>query len=69
MSPSPPADHDRLLELLADRTLVGLDAGEQQELESLLQANPISTRNVWTAPPPCWTGRPRPATRNLCRSN
>ena len=40
MTPSPPADHDRLLELLADRTLVGLDAGEQQELESLLQANP-----------------------------
>ncbi|MCU0874478.1 MAG: anti-sigma factor, partial [Pirellulaceae bacterium] len=36
------ADHDRLLELLADRTLVGLDADEQQELESLLQANPES---------------------------
>ncbi len=40
MTPLPPVDHDRLLELLADRTLVGLDAGEQQELESLLQANP-----------------------------
>jgi anti-sigma-K factor RskA len=40
MTPSPPADHDRLLELLADRALVGLDVGEQHELESLLQANP-----------------------------
>jgi anti-sigma-K factor RskA len=40
MTPSPHADHDRLLELLADQTLVGLDAAERQELESLLRANP-----------------------------
>ena len=40
MTPSPPADHDRLLELLAERALVGLDADQQHELESLLQAHP-----------------------------
>ena len=40
MTPSPHSDHDRLLELLADRALVGLDADEQHELESLLQAHP-----------------------------
>ncbi len=40
MTPSPHSDHDRLLELLADRALVGLDADEQHELDSLLQAHP-----------------------------
>jgi hypothetical protein len=40
MTPSPHSDHDRLLELLAEQALVGLDADEQHELESLLQAHP-----------------------------
>jgi hypothetical protein len=40
MTPSPHSDHDRLLELLAERALVGLDADQQHELESLLQAHP-----------------------------
>ena len=40
MTPSPHADHDRLLELLAERALDGLDADQQHELESLLQAQP-----------------------------
>ena len=40
MTPSPHSNHDRLLELLAERALVGLDADEQHELESLLQAHP-----------------------------
>ena len=40
MTPSPHSDHDRLLELLAERALVGLDADQQRELESLLQTHP-----------------------------
>ncbi len=40
MNPSPHSAHDRLLELLADRALVGLGSDEQHELESLLQAHP-----------------------------
>lgn len=40
MKPTDSSDHDRLLELLADQTLAGLDADQQRELESLLQANP-----------------------------
>jgi hypothetical protein len=40
MTPSPHSDHDRLLELLAERALVGLDADQQRPLESLLQAHP-----------------------------
>lgn len=39
MKPSDSSDSDRLLELLADQALVGLDADQQRELESLLQAN------------------------------
>ncbi len=40
MTPSPHSDHDRLLELLAERALVGLDADQQHELDSLLQTQP-----------------------------
>ena len=40
MTPSPHSDHDRLLELLAERALVGLETDQQNELESLLQAQP-----------------------------
>jgi hypothetical protein len=40
MTPSPHSDHDRLLELLAERALVGLETDQQRELESLLQAHP-----------------------------
>jgi hypothetical protein len=40
MTPSPHSDHDRLLELLAERALVGLDADQQRQLESLLQTHP-----------------------------
>ena len=40
MTPSPHSDHDRLLELLAERVLVGLDAVQQHELDSLLQTHP-----------------------------
>ncbi|TVS20546.1 MAG: hypothetical protein EA424_03430 [Planctomycetaceae bacterium] len=40
MTPSPHSDHDRLLELLAERVLVGLDADQQHELDSLLQTQP-----------------------------
>ncbi len=40
MTPSPHSDHDRLLELLAERALVGLDAVQQHELDSLLQTHP-----------------------------
>lgn len=40
MTPSPHSDHDRLLELLAERALVGLDADQQRELESSLQTHP-----------------------------
>ena len=40
MTQSPHFDHDRLLELLAERALVGLDADQQRELESLLQRHP-----------------------------
>jgi hypothetical protein len=40
MTPSSHSDHDRLLELLAERALVGLDADQQCELESLLQTHP-----------------------------
>lgn len=40
MKPSNSSDADRLLELLADQTLVGLDADQQRELESLMQAKP-----------------------------
>jgi anti-sigma-K factor RskA len=40
MTPSPDSDHDRLLELLAERALVSLDADQQRQLESLLQTHP-----------------------------
>jgi hypothetical protein len=40
MPPSSHCDHDRRLELLAERGLVGLDADQQRELESFLQARP-----------------------------
>jgi len=40
MNSSYPSDHDRMLELLADQAIGGLDAAEQTELKSLLQANP-----------------------------
>ena len=40
MTRSPHSDHDRLLELLAERALVGLDADQQRELELLLQTHP-----------------------------
>jgi anti-sigma-K factor RskA len=35
-----PSDHDRILELLADQAITGLNAVEQAELKSLLEANP-----------------------------
>ncbi len=40
MTHSPHPDHDRPLELLAERALVGLDADQQRELESLLLTHP-----------------------------
>lgn len=40
MKPSNSSDLDRLLELLADQTLAGLNADQERELKSLLEANP-----------------------------
>jgi len=40
MNSSYPSDHDRVLELLADQAISGLDAVEQMELKSLLEVNP-----------------------------
>ena len=40
MKSSNSSDLDRLLELLADQTLAGLNADQERELKSLLEANP-----------------------------
>ncbi len=40
MNSSYPSDHDRMLELLADQAIGGLDAAEQLELKSLLETSP-----------------------------